>query len=454
MGEESIREVTLGEVLDAREARVRMQEALRERFHCPVVSFTMNIAGPVKRTPLIERSFHRGVGRLLESLKEEKIPVLFSGENIAVTGCEALFALDAKPQRIKELCVAIEEETPLGRLYDIDVLDLSGEKLARGQERCCLVCSKQGRECASRRLHSVAELQQVTEKIQRTFWEREDRQRVGELVTRALLREVHTTPKPGLVDENNNGSHRDMDLSSFEKSAQALNSYWEEGFALGIENREEEAAEAFALLRRAGQEAEGRMYEATGGVNTHKGAIFSLGIHSMAAGRLYDAACPVREAKLLTKEGAALCKRAVEEDFAKTRKRGPQTYGERLYLEEGRGGIRQEAYEGFPLLTEVALPRLKEGIEAGLSENDAGVRTLLYLIAQGKDTNLCARGGVVRAGEVSRQVREMLEAEPYPPRGKVEELDAAFIQENLSPGGCADLLAAAWFLYDWEKEKV
>ncbi|MBQ1490779.1 MAG: citrate lyase holo-[Blautia sp.] len=117
MQEEGIREVTLSEVLEAREARVRMQEALRDRFHCPVVSFTMNIAGPVKCTPLIKRSFRRGVLELKRKVKIEGIPVLFFGENIAATGCEALFALEADPERIKKLCVQIEEENLLGRLY-------------------------------------------------------------------------------------------------------------------------------------------------------------------------------------------------------------------------------------------------------------------------------------------------------------------------------------------------
>ncbi|MBQ1490375.1 MAG: triphosphoribosyl-dephospho-CoA synthase, partial [Blautia sp.] len=158
------------------------------------------------------------------------------------------------------------------------------------------------------------------------------------------------------------------------------------------------------------------------------------------------------DALVLTKEGAALCKRAVEEDFKRIKERGAKTYGEKLYLKEGRGGIRQEAYEGFPLLTKVALPRLTEGLYAGLSWNDAGMRTLLYLIAEGKDTNLCARGGIKRAEEVSREIRKMLEKDPFPSREKVEELDQAFMEENLSPGGSADMLAAAWFLYAWEKE--
>ncbi len=99
--------------------------------------------------------------------------------------------------------------------------------------------------------------------------------------------EVCTTPKPGLVDRHNNGSHRDMDLFTFLDSTTALLPYWHQAVSIGQETAGLLPEETFARLREAGLAAERAMFRATGGVNTHKGAVFSLGCVLGAAGRLW-----------------------------------------------------------------------------------------------------------------------------------------------------------------------
>ena len=279
------------EMLEAREARARRQRELLDSLSCPVVSFTMNIPGPVKNGPVIRRAFQEGLLRLDAALDAPGLGVVSREEIDLPTGCEALWAVRGPGRQIKELCAAIEDRDPLGRLFDLDVLDperggWSREDLGLSPRRC-LVCGREGKGCASRRLHSVEELQEKTREILTGFFARQDREALAGQAARALMYEVCTTPKPGLVDRHNNGSHRDMDLFTFLDSTAALLPYWHQAVSIGQETAGLLPEETFARLREAGLAAERAMFRATGGVNTHKGAVFSLGCVLGAAGRLW-----------------------------------------------------------------------------------------------------------------------------------------------------------------------
>ena len=449
-----MREVTLQEVLDARDRRAEEQRRLLALHGRPLLSFTMNIPGPVKDSPLIRRGFDEGLRLLDAALDGAGIARLSRKEIRAVTGCELLCALDAPAEQVKALCLRIEDGSPMGRLFDMDVIGPDGRKLARGEERRCLVCGAAGRGCASRRLHSLEELSAAVTGLLREGLLAADADRVDALATRALLDEVDTTPKPGLVDRDNNGSHRDMTPETFEKSAAALGGFWGDCFRLGAETAALPPAEAFARLRPLGLEAERRMLTATDGVNTHKGAIFTLGTVCAAVGRLWRAEAPCRNPERIAEACAALCARAAEEDLARVKESGsPRTAGERLYLEYGLRGIRGEAAAGLPAVREVGLPLLETCLARGMSRNDAGAVALLYLIARGEDTNMIKRGGPALAGQAVALVREELRRDLFPPPERIRELDAFFIRHALSPGGCADLLAVSYFLHDWKNLK-
>ena len=136
-----MQEVTLAQVLEVRERRVRTQQELLGQYGVPLVSFTMNIAGPVKNTPLIKRAFDCGCAQLKAALEDASIPVLFWKTEDAVTGCQLYCAAQGEAAAIKRVCTAIEDETVLGRLFDMDVLDVYGKKLDRtlvgGKDRGC-----------------------------------------------------------------------------------------------------------------------------------------------------------------------------------------------------------------------------------------------------------------------------------------------------------------------------
>lgn len=439
------------EVLEAREARVRRQEAMLERYKAPLVSFTMNIAGPVKDSALIRRAFRAGIRQLESGLRAWNLEVLEREERLAAAGCEALYAASGPAERVKRLCQSIEDGSRLGRLFDMDVISPEGEKLDRaGGERRCIVCGEAGRGCASRRVHGVQELRETTQRIIVEHFAAADREKAAELVTRALLDEVCVTPKPGLVDRMNCGSHGDMDIFTFAASAAALGPYWGKCVEIGQETAGETAEVTFLALRKAGQAAERTMFAATGGVNTHKGAVFTLGLICGAVGRLWRAESPRREPERILEECAALAACAVETDFAGTRE-VPNTAGERLYRERGITGIRGEAAKGLPGVREVALPVLRGALDAGRSRNDAGAVVLLHLIARVEDTNMIARGGMEAARAARADCAALLEKDPMPGMEEIAALDREFIRQNLSPGGCADLLAAAFFLLDWER---
>ncbi len=446
--ETKLTEVSLEQILHAREERVEKQKNILNRFKHPIVSFTMNIAGPIKTSPLIERSFYEGIRLLKESLPQECI--IYEYTDIQITGCEAIFSVKYEPPKLKDICTSIEENHSIGRLFDMDVIDTDGTKLGRKNPRSCLICGIPGRACAAGRLHSVSELQLKTNEIMQYYFFCIDKEYISTLALNSLLDEVYTTPKPGLVDCRNNGSHTDMDINTFIKSSYALKPYFEECFLVGKSTAHLLPSQAFLILRKYGIEAEKTMYNATGGINTHKGAIYSMGILCASIGRLWKAEKPISSTLDICQESADLVKEAVEKDFEQI---DSSTAGGRLYLEYGLGGIRKEAQSGFESVLKVGLPHYKRLRAKNLNANDAGAITLLHLILNVKDTNLYNRGGLEGAKYAVKITSELLTNFPQPNKEQIEALDDAFIKRNLSPGGCADLLAITYFLYSIDEQK-
>ena len=433
-------EVTLAQMLEARENRAFRQFQLNREFGKPIISFSMNIPGPVKDTPLIRRGFRAGCAALEHRLPKSK--VLHREKIIAVTGCEAIFVLDMEPMAVKAITTAIEDEHGLGRLFDMDVIGPDLNKLDReavgGGDRNCIVCGAPGRGCASRRVHSVAELQAATTDILTRYFREEDGNKIGTWAVQSLLDEVCTTPKPGLVDRRNPGSHADMDIFTFMASAAALQGYFTACAKAGMESGCA-PAETFAKLRCLGLRAEQDMYAATRGVNTHKGAIFTIGILCGAAGRLWKSEGTWNGEEIF-RETAAMTKEAMEADFRK----GGDTVGYRLYAQNGTRGIRGEVAEGLPSVSNLGLPVYRACRAGGMDKNAAGIHTLLTLVANVADTNMINRGGIAGAREGAEKCAALLETEYT--LSHVEALDDWFVQRNLSPGGCADLLAAVYFI--------
>ena len=439
---------TLAQILESRDERAQLQQQFLQAHRCPVICFTMNIAGPVKTSPAIERAFRLGL-----ELLEEKLPANAVQErrvDLCVTGCQAIYAVSAPATELKQICVSIEENMPLGRLFDMDVLDVNGVKLERHNLRDCIVCHAPGRVCAAGRLHSVEQLQKTTGRIIHQHFLQADAEAVATLAVQSLIDEVNTTPKPGLVDRRNSGSHTDMNITHFLRSANALKGYFQECFEIGQATAAQTPQETFPLLRQAGIRADEAMYRATDGVNTHKGAIYMMGVLCGSVGRLWSVERPFSSVSDITAVAAQLVRDTIAADFANAQ----PTAGIQLYQQYGIKGIRGEVAAGLPAVTALGLPVYEKLLDSGLSSNDAGAITLLHLIAKVQDTNLYHRGGQEGALWAAQSAEALLATTPHPSLAEIEALDDAFIKRNLSPGGCADLLAVTYFLHRINKNPV
>lgn len=395
-------------MLLARDRRASRQAALLSRYGRPVISFTMNIAGPVKDSPLIRYAFRSGL-RQLEALPCAQLcrEVIFEP-----TGPEALLVYETQDARLlKAFCIRLESEGEAGRLFDLDVLDANGEKLSRETGRTCLVCGGPVSICSRSRAHG---LEAITART-RTILEAFAAETLAEMAENALLAEVHFTPKPGLVDEANNGAHRDMDVPLFERSAHALRPCFEEFVRLGLQ------AASPAALQQAGIRAEQAMFAATGGVNTHKGAIYSGALLLHAAGRL-----------LSGEEEGDLCELAAQTAAAIPAPTG--THGAAVRAQ--CGGIRTEAVSGYPT-AQAVLRQLRQS---------GPLDALLLSMSRLDDSTLWHRGGAEGAQLVRSRAADILAAPASEREARTRRLDAELIERNLSPGGSADLLAMAFFL--------
>lgn len=433
---DNIRTVSVQDVLIARDERLKRQTALRARHHLPLVSFTMNIAGEIKRSPLIERAFEEGLRRIRRRLERMDCAAADCEITRAFTGCEALWAVRGDAGKIKQGMCLIEEADALGRLFDIDVIDENGVHLTRGTERTCLICGGPVRACARSRAHSGAELYEKANQIIRAHFEERFIQRVGELAQKALVFEALTTPKPGLVDCENNGAHSDMDLFSFASSVCALRPYFERCVRLGMDNA------GAARLQHEGMQAEDDMFAAAQ-ANTHKGAVFSLGILCYALGSAGENADPD---EVLTRAAQ------VGQIFLNEMKdaKHPRTGGETQYLQYGLTGARGEAASGFPSVRTIALPALEKALQEGRCLPDAGLCALLALISQVQDSNIIRRAGMNGQRLAAQQAEEWLQNGFD--KDALRAMNDRFVAENLSPGGSADLLAAAYFLHFWQTD--
>lgn len=439
-------EVSLTEMLEAREKRAWQQRELLRRGRT-MICFTMNIAGPIKNSPLIGSGYDLGKRLLLGQLDVAGVAVSDFEEVREKTGNECILLADAEPLAVKAITAELEDHAPIGRLFDMDVLRPDGSKVERQElglpGRKCLLCGESAQVCARSRKHSVAELQAKTREILQEAVDEWDSREAARLACQALLYEVAITPKPGLVDRENSGSHRDMDFFTFQASAAALQPYFAQCVRIGRQGGAPE--ETLRALRLPGKLAEAEMRRATVGVNTHKGAIFSMGILCGALGRL-DRESWGNPDRILD-ECAAMAKGIVSEDYRDLTPETAKTAGQKLYLRYGITGVRGQAEAGFPAVREAGLPTLEAALAAGKNINEASCAALLALLVHTADTNMIHRGGFDGMQQATLEVREILDRENFPSRETLESLDKRFIEKNLSPGGSADLLALTLFLH-------
>ncbi|WP_024872382.1 triphosphoribosyl-dephospho-CoA synthase CitG [Tolumonas lignilytica] len=271
------------------------------------------------------------------------------------------------------------------------------------------------------------------------------------LARNAMLVEVYTTPKPGLVDRANNGAHQDMTVETFERSTDAIAPWLARFTDIGIQSAHQPVDRLLAALRPLGRQCEQAMFLATAGINTHKGMLFSLSLLCAAAGRLWQ------QGKILNQQ--TLCEvvaQATEGLVARelAANRHPRTAGERFFHQYGLSGVRGEVESGFQTVRKYALPVYRQALDEGADRNSALLEVMLALLEHNNDTNLVARGGLAGLDYVQQYARQIRQDTAFLSTARLQALqtmDQQLIQRNLSPGGSADLLAITWLLQQLER---
>lgn len=296
---------------------------------------------------------------------------------------------------------------------------------------------------------------------------------VAECALEALLLEVAATPKPGLVDRRNNGAHRDMNFYTFIRSALSLRPHFALMAQAGQDLAKKPPQELFNYVRILGLAAEKDMFAATNNINTHKGALFALGLLCASAGQ---ACCrsadrsgwqPAALGQFVAQMSQGLCQReladlntlaaqatnatqatgavslANAEPDIKVRPTAALTHGQRMYLQYGACGARGQAESGFAQVIEKYLPYLRDLKKQQLDQDEILVRTLLLIGADLDDTNILNRVGATKAAWAKEACAALHEHYTHEAACQLDDL---FIKERISPGGSADLLSVTIFL--------
>ncbi|TPQ30391.1 triphosphoribosyl-dephospho-CoA synthase [Cupriavidus pinatubonensis] len=267
-------------------------------------------------------------------------------------------------------------------------------------------------------------------------------QALAGLAVDAIIDEARLSPKPGLVDSRGSGAHADLTLSLMLRSAHALGP----SFAAMAVAGQRATRVGYALRERLGalgREAETAMFAATGGVNTHRGAIWCLGLLVGAAAQL-DAAGKRTTANAVSHAAGAIARLTDRHRPAVTGNKG-----ELACLAYGVGGARAQAHAGFPHVMRRALPVLQHSRMRGDSECVAHINALLALMSALDDTCVLARSGRAGLAYMQAGAHAVLAAGgtgTVAGRRALRELDAGMLARRASPGGAADLLAATIFL--------
>ena len=255
---------------------------------------------------------------------------------------------------------------------------------------------------------------------------------IAHLASDALRTELNTTPKPGLVDNNDNGAHKDMDLALMSKSIDALHPFFTRlalyGYACGEEFEVPDVQE----VRSIGIKAEESMLDATGGVNTHRGALFAMGLTTLAA-----AWCVARDSIVGSKQLRELIMQVAGQIPPTAGTHGNDAVNAHRVL-----GALDFAKDGYRQLFNDWLPAYR-----GYLADDASTacqRLLLLIMSQLDDTNVIHRVGYEKAQEVKREARALLEDYST---STMEQMNRDFIAHNISPGGSADMVALTLFIH-------
>lgn len=444
-------EIITNNILKARENRAKIRKGFAKRDFS-TLSLTFNIPGCPKHNQLIDKCFD-------DLLKDLKIYLLANRiftekeeyfDEVDEAGRLFIIALkdNSNIKDIKLKTEDFEHTHQLGRIIDVDIFDTKAKPVSSGKVKPCVICGdKPAIVCMREQNHTYEELRNhIFDKIWKYNFEIRNeniKQKLSEIAAKSILMEVSLSPKPGLVDFNNSGAHNDMDFNTFVASSAAISQFWNEFAEAGL-NFSDKPEKALPIVRQIGIKAEKAMFQATGNVNTQKGLIFLLGLSIFSSAYLlkysdnFDEVSFIETLKTITKN-------LVKNELNNTTEKN--THGENTFQKYGLkgAGARFQAEHGFSIVFDEILPFLRRNYlqTKRKSESDEILKTaLLKIIHKLDDSNVLHRKGLIVAEDLKKMANKVLKE-----KLSYQKFCDFCINENISPGGAADMLAVSLFFY-------
>ena len=448
-------------ILKNRDRRVKIQrELLTNSPTKTVLTAKLNIPGPLKNNEDIKYFFEKQLKYFEEQMLINQFTFVKKEEWLdGLTGPERFYLITGDFERVKHCAILFEDSTQSRRLFDLDVLvsdtgnirSISRTELSRNPRKC-LICNLPAKECGRSRRHQISDLQIKVNKLildaNHQEYLSEISNQLADLGIEALINEVSAWPKPGLVDPVEHGAHPDMDYFLFVKSSISMRPYLKKCALAGLNfDNHFPLFELFNEIREFGKVAESEMLKVTAGINTHKGAIFSLGIVTAAVG--FNLQYHQLNNENLQHTIKKMLVNLINEDLKNKKNDGQsQTAGIQQYQEYGLGGVRSEAAAGYPVVFDYGLPAFNSYQDLNL--NDRLVMTLMVIARYTTDSTL-----IKRASSPEIIVWKNRQLDDFFVKGGISEkkgrdfilkLQATFSENKLSLGGCADLLIITVFI--------
>lgn len=409
-------------ILAAREVRAKhIHDLMNEYPNKTVIILKTNVVGEDKN-PLHLKFMCAFFNDILFNTFEDR--VILNGHQFSDDGNYCFFVVDEIGTMVKIRTIEIEEATPLGRLIDIDVYhkksitrqDLSCEM------RKCLICDDYAHLCARTQKHSQAEIHQKMTEIIHNFL----KDYITNITIKAIYSELELFPKFGLVSHKDSGCHKDMNYETFVKSTFAIKKYITQYIEEGLKHETDPH-----LLQKIGLQAEKNMFSATGNINTHKGLIFLLGVFLPALAKTIT----LNESKQFLQNQISFFTKTIVGNYYETLDQKEfLSNSDKIYLETGIKGIRDEALSGLKLVFNTPMYQ-------DYDDNITHHNYLIYLMSELNDTTIIHKTNVETLQNVKQTMKELINTGGYEPnQERIKQISEEYKKKCISPGGSADML--------------
>jgi len=450
--------MVLKQILTARENRNQLRINIAKR-DLVSISLTLNIPGFPKSNELYH-TFFEVIKKEIQIFYKARSVELKEEYNINdIAGdffIASVLSKSVSSHHLKKISEKFELEHKLGRFIDIDIFDINGNPISSERIKECFFClSYSAIDCMRSNRHSYEELREYQKIKIKEYLECRTSinicRELSSLALRSILYEVSLTPKPGLVDFNSSGVHKDMNYFTFLNSSSSISQYFFKIAMLGYRFKND-FSEALPVIRENGLQMENDMYISTNNVNTQKGIIFLLSVALFASAYIIannDFFNITNFSQISKKIGKALISELDKPCSVKT-------HGQICFEKYGKdlgGGARYEVANGFKTTINSGYLLLSKVFPENLNFiqiQQVLQKVLFSIIANNNDTNVLYRSNLEILKELKQIACISLNSKKYDEKKLLE-----FCKEkNISPGGSADLLAVSIFLYFVNKKYV